>query len=128
MTVTRQIDLRYLWVDALCIVQDSEKDKHKQIDRMDGIYSSALLTIVAASGKHADDGLAGISRARKISQRVELVDGLMFALPLPDHMSLESDRSLFWNSRGWTYQEKVLSKRLLVFTDYQVYFKCSKMV
>jgi hypothetical protein len=128
MDVTREIGLRYLWVDALCIVQDSEKDKHRQIDRMDGIYNSAVLTIAAASGHHANAGLAGVSRLRDMSQRVELVGGLLFALPLPDYMSLESDPSLFWNSRGWTYQEKVLSKRLLVFTDYQVYFKCSNMV
>ncbi|KAF2432292.1 HET-domain-containing protein [Tothia fuscella] len=128
MFVTKKIGMRYLWVDALCIIQDSEQDKHAQVLRMDGIYSSATLTIAAASGNHANVGLAGISTPRRIAQKSELVNGKRFALPLPDYMSLESDPSLIWNSRGWTFQEKVLSKRLLLFTDYQVYFQCSNMV
>lgn len=32
-----------------------------------------------------------------------------------------------WSSRGWTYQEAVLSRRCLVFTDYQTYFECAGM-
>ena len=126
--VTRVLGERYLWIDALCIIQNRKSEKHAQILRMDAIYSSAVLTIAAASGSDANAGLAGISRPRRVPQRTEVVDGLRFALPLPDYMSLESDRSLIWNSRGWTFQEKILSKRLLLFTDYQVYFQCSNMV
>lgn len=107
MTITREIGLKYLWFDTLCIIQDSENDKYQQIDRMDSIYSLALLTIVAASGHPADVGLPGVNRSRKIAQRVEPESGQLFALPLPDSMSPKPDRSLFWNSRSWTYQEKV---------------------
>jgi hypothetical protein len=95
---------------------------------MDAIYSSSVLTIAAASGPNANSGLAGISRLRNVPQRTELVDGLRFSLPLPDYMSLEDDDSLIWNTRGWTFQEKILSKRILLFTDYQVYFQCSNTV
>ena len=33
-----------------------------------------------------------------------------------------------WSSRGWTYQEKILSKRLLIFTPYQTFFQCGQAI
>lgn len=54
--VTRKLGIRYLWVDALCIVQDDEASKVKEIDQMGKIYSNATLTISAASAAHATDG------------------------------------------------------------------------
>src|SRR5262249_38696863 len=44
----------------------------------------------------------------------------------PSYTALENSSVLFWNTRGWTFQEKLLSRRLLLFTDQQVYFKCSE--
>jgi hypothetical protein len=125
---TRELGEDYLWVDALCIIQDNATDKHSQMLHMDAIYNSAYVTIAAASGNSANSGLPGISRPRAVSQIIENVDRLQFTIPLPTYMDLESDPSIYWNSRGWTFQEKILSKRLLVFTDYQVYFQCSNMV
>ena len=52
----------YLWVDSLCIVQDSDSDKRAQIDQMDVIYANSSLTIVAAGNDQA--GLAGITQPR----------------------------------------------------------------
>lgn len=51
---------RYLWVDAVCIVQDDENAKAEQIAKMDLVYAGALLTIVAASGDTAAAGLPGV--------------------------------------------------------------------
>jgi hypothetical protein len=124
----RLLEERYIWVDSLCIVQDSAEDKKTQMEHMDAIYNSAFVTILAASGTGADDGLAGISRSRPKAQKVRLVKGSQYAVPLPAYMDVLSDSSIAWNTRGWTFQEKVLSKRMLVFTDCQVYFQCSNMV
>ncbi|KAF4629490.1 hypothetical protein G7Y89_g8656 [Cudoniella acicularis] len=54
--ITRKLGVRYLWVDALCIVQDDEASQLKEIDQMGKIYSNAALTISAASAAHATDG------------------------------------------------------------------------
>ncbi len=54
------ISERYLWVDALCIVQDDPGDKHQQIANMDAVYAHGLLTIVNAAGADANAGLPGI--------------------------------------------------------------------
>ncbi|KAF2267456.1 HET-domain-containing protein [Lojkania enalia] len=127
-TVTRSIGERYLWVDSLCIVQNSDIDRHDQILRMDAVYSSAILTIAAGSGAHANTGLPGISTLRRFAQYRAQIDGIILAIPFPSLTTLEQGSNLIWNTRGWTLQEKVMSRRLLMFTDYQVYFRCSNMV
>lgn len=58
ITVANRLNLPYLWIDALCIIQDSEKDKEREIQRMSQIFRWSTLTIFAATGDDADTGLA----------------------------------------------------------------------
>jgi hypothetical protein len=77
----------------------------------------------------ADWGLPGISRPRHFSQRSKILnDDVELAVEFPSFRKLNSGTALVWNSRGWTLQEKVLSKRLLLFTDFQMYFRCANSV
>jgi Heterokaryon incompatibility protein (HET) len=130
ITVTRELGYRYLWIDALCIVQDDpDVDKKVHLSCMDAVYNCSAFTIAAAAGIHADHGLPGISIPRRNSQSTELIQpGVELSAMSPSFTALENSRNLKWNRRGWTFQEKVLSKRLLLFTDFQVYFRCSESV
>lgn len=112
---------RYLWVDSLCIMQDTT-DKHDQIQQMDMIYQGAVLCIVAAAGRDANAGLPGVSGERDMRQRIIEVDGMKLANTLPDLVT--SVAATFWRSRGWCFQENLLSLRKLVFTPDQTYFHC----
>ena len=125
--LVRQVGERYLWIDALCIVQDSLEDKADQIHNMDLIYSRATFTVFAAGGSSARAGLPGLTTgSRTCQQHIDVIHGLHLALPLPS--VVESVAQSIWTTRGWTFQELVLSRRRVIFTKDQVYFECIKDV
>lgn len=116
---------KYIWVDSLCICQDDTANKLRQIRNMGTIYSQAFLTIVAASGNNAHAGLPGVQESSRSSvQRIENVQGLVLANELPRLKDI-MEKS-YWNSRGWTYQEKELCKRYLIFCKTHVFFQCNR--
>src|SRR5437016_11506675 len=53
---TQKLGLKYLWVDSLCIIQDSLEDKAKEIGRMSSIYKNAYVTISAAKATSCQGG------------------------------------------------------------------------
>ncbi len=114
---------KYLWCDQLCIVQDNSKEKSEQISQMSLIYAHAVLSIIAAGGSNADAPLPGLRPcSRSIVQHIEVVEGLRLMVPLP--MLSQQLNSSVWNTRAWTFQERLLSRRSLIFTERQVHFDC----
>ncbi len=123
MQVVKYLGKRYLWVDTLCIVQDNDIDKKQQLSLMDTIYSNSELVILATAGSDANAGLPGIgSSPRRILQQVEKIDGVKFMTAQASVQEVLKRST--WNSRGWTFQEVVLSRRALVFTESLVYWSC----
>lgn len=121
--LVKGIGMRYLWVDSLCIVQNDDTDKQQQLTIMDSIYNNAELLVVAATGSDANAGLPGIgSTPRRMWQRIETISGTQFTTAQPSLQQVLK-RSV-WNSRGWTFQEAILSRRALVFTESLVYWSC----
>ncbi|CAN9173220.1 unnamed protein product [Alternaria alternata] len=126
MTVTRALDERYIWIDSLCIVQDDDKDKLYVIAAMGTIYAHAAVTIVNAANDKVAQGMPGISLTRRKQQVHRLKDfWLVEVLDIP--YSYERQGYLHgttWNSRGWTFQEGLLSRRCLIISTDQVYWQC----
>lgn len=54
--VTREIGLRYLWIDAYCIVQDLKEDKVREISLMRQIYKYATVIISASRASLSNVG------------------------------------------------------------------------
>lgn len=124
--VVKALGFCYLWIDKFCIDQRNNRKKDMQIRHMDVIYETADLTIIAAAGEDEDFGLAGVSKPSRTTQPVAIVnDNLSVISSLRDpHDSIRRSK---WSTRGWTFQEGVLSRRRLVFTKEQVYFECNAM-
>ena len=92
---------RFLWVDALCLVQDDAIDMLLVINKMDVIYEGAMITIVAAAGNDANAGLPGVRYgSRKPTQAIERIKpGIRMAVVnnVEDILQLSK-----YSERGWT--------------------------
>ncbi|KAJ3549669.1 hypothetical protein NM208_g386 [Fusarium decemcellulare] len=134
--VCRALGIRYLWIDALCIIQNDAEDWNKESGRMNQVYGNAYLTICAASSHSTHQSflerhpfsmgfdfrsrlkpnISGIltlsyrgSNGHR-SQRRGSANWTWEILPEP-----APDSDCVWSTRGWTFQEEKLSKRKLVF-------------
>jgi hypothetical protein len=122
--VTKRLGFRYLWVDRYCIPTDPQI-KHSQISKMDIIYKQAQATLLGAAGNGAAFGLPGSgTRERDEQPTAAIREYKVFATLQPPKVAI--GRSV-WNTRGWTYQEAMLSTRRIFFTEEQVYWECRSM-
>lgn len=125
INVTRGFEERYIWIDSLCIEQDNEQDRQKQIDMMDRIVGNAVLTIVAADAENADAGLRGVERGsrhvRQVSEKIQPNVRLMLPLAPPRDLNVSP-----WAQRAWTFQERLFSRRIVYFSGDQIYWRCHK--
>lgn len=122
MKVCEALSIPYLWVDSLCIRQD-RIDKHGQIRNMHQIYRRAKFTIIAATGKDANASLPGVIPGSRLeSQPIANVRGLRLAFQMRG-LAIALWQT-WWDRRGWTFQECLLSPRKLIFTPEQVYCLC----
>ncbi|KAI1825624.1 HET-domain-containing protein [Xylaria intraflava] len=134
--VTRALGYRFLWVDALCIIQDSPADLDVQLAQMDRIYGLSVLTIVARGSTSSNSGLSGISLPRNMLKgahaEVALNNGLSVGLwdlqcyekHAATHDESADNRFYIW--RGWTFQEQILSTRNLELGPKRMSFSCGR--
>ncbi|KFY75636.1 hypothetical protein V499_04395 [Pseudogymnoascus sp. VKM F-103] len=124
ITLTRQLEHRYLWIDSISILQDDDSDKAAQVQHMDAIFTRASFVIIAAGGGDANAGLTGLNGgSRDTTQHTATYSDELTLLSFG--LGGENDlNASVWNSRCWTYQEYVLSRRSLVFTQDSMYFQC----
>ncbi|KAI4162000.1 MAG: hypothetical protein LQ342_004312 [Letrouitia transgressa] len=125
--LTRNVDLHYIWVDSLCIVQDDDAEKTRLINEMAVVYLAAHFTIIAATGNSGESGLPGVQpTSRIVKQDIARVSPkLSLLLQGVSETNLDSST---WNTRGWTFQERLFSKRLLIFLPDRIYWQCRSVI
>lgn len=128
ISVTRALGYRYLWVDALCNLQDSDTDKAVEIAKMPAIYSEASFTISTEECFDSTQGclepgwnttVSNYCQARSVPYKhpdgtcgfLDLIETLYFTVLVPIY------------TRAWTFQEHFLSKRILYFGGV-LHWKC----
>ncbi|GAW23075.1 hypothetical protein ANO14919_126250 [Xylariales sp. No.14919] len=132
MEFCRDIGQRYLWVDRLCIYQDEDDEdglKQGQIDGMGAIYWLATVTLVA-SANGVGIGLPGVSSRPRLNLKNHGWKFLDFGphtdfstfFAEPEGADLIEPSS--WDSRGWTFQERWISRRLIFFCNSHCMLNC----
>ena len=126
ITLCRRLGFQYLWIDALCIIQDDESHKLKQIKCMGSIYQDAKIVVAAAHGYNVNAGLPGVKagpfplRGVRRREYIHLSARLLSGTP---HVRRLLKRT-YWMSRAWTYQEFILAPLTLVLTPVQALLVC----
>ncbi|KAH7268630.1 heterokaryon incompatibility protein-domain-containing protein [Fusarium solani] len=127
--ICRRLDIPFLWIDSLCIIQDCNEDWKREAALMGGIYESAFLTIAATKSSDSSGGC--FSKA----------DPAFLGSPVPGHLGwlvreqptrfpatwfdLANESSKFpLLSRAWVYQEMRLSRRILHFCSDEIMWEC----
>jgi hypothetical protein len=131
MYLTRKLQgLRYLWVDALCIVQDDEEMLNLHLPQMGSIYANASIVITSIDGTNADYGLHGMEDApdsvpRQIKQSTIPFGDKYF---VKRHKTGERrdgpNTANVYFDRGWTFQEHFFSRRSICFENDSIWFRC----
>lgn len=95
------------------------------IQQMDRVYANSFVTIIAASGSGADDGLPGVSGPPRYHSRVRIGETRLYEMSNAASVHVKQSK---WATRGWTYQEGCLSRRRLIFTKKEVLLLCNKLL
>jgi hypothetical protein len=127
IVITRQLGIQYLWIDALCIFQDSKKDWAKEAARMRDVYAGSAVTVVASVAPSTDYGIFHDRAVPKVNP-CELPWGdsasNIFLRPR-SQISPKDAYSSVLHTRGWTLQEGLLAPRTLTYSSDQLVWECS---
>ena len=128
ITVTRRLQIRYLWIDSLCILQDSPEDWTHESVQMHHVYGNAYVTLAADDSR---DSSQGLFRGRLPSLATPTIVVTAWKEALAKRFIVIHRR--FWsesvaesplNRRAWVLQERYLSPRIIHFGETQILWEC----
>jgi hypothetical protein len=133
--ISRRLGFEYVWIDALCIIQDSidAEDWKRESANMANIYGNAALTIAASAAHRTSDGILSTPippTTLTCALPYDLPNGqigTVYVIPYPIRRSVFREDSIDKEPlelRGWTLQEKLLSPRILRYESKQMSWEC----
>ncbi|GAB1320913.1 Heterokaryon incompatibility domain-containing protein [Madurella fahalii] len=130
----RRLGIRYLWIDSVCIIQRDVDDWLRESSKMYGVYGHAYLTLAAAHAQNGNGGLYALSPDATHILTVPLAETEFDVWARPrfrhlyardvDSFEIDTRQDLPLVSRAWTYQERVVSPRVLYFTQNELAWEC----
>ena len=128
--ITRGQGVRYLWIDSLCIIQDSPLDWQIESSKMADIYQNSYITIAAVSSSDFRGGCFSLDKTRDMCMEFQ-ENGKTTLIAVREckgsgQLRSQEDTSkafpLF--SRAWVYQERMLSRRVLYCNQNELQLEC----
>jgi Heterokaryon incompatibility protein (HET) len=117
--IARELEINYIWIDALCIVQDDRQDWEREAAKMAAIYHNSFLTIAATAAASPMAGLFCTHAQINISSvSVQLVHHF------PNSPTDDTSNRFPLLGRAWTYQERMLAPRVLHFGQKEIVWEC----
>jgi len=136
ITIARMLRLPYIWIDALCIIQDDPADWEREATRMQQIYSGSTLTIAASGAKDTSAGFfahetprfrsASVPAERALFTFGNSATGKTMIVQVQDRGGLHNGMAPILQTRGWTLQESALSHRIVQCVQSELYWRCSQ--
>lgn len=131
---TRGLGLQYLWVDSMCIVQDDADDWASESANMARVYGLSTCTIAAANSGSGDAGCFMTRNQYRVRPCIIpnpfKTDSKysFYVRPLYLYQIHEKEvKDSLWYNRGWVFQERTLSRRLLIFGETQMLWACEEL-
>jgi hypothetical protein len=132
--ITRKLCFRYLWVDALCIIQDSPEDWAVESTQMHEIYSKGVLNVCASAARNAKEGIfessssktkynKGVATFTCYSTKHQIKGHVGFRVSLQQAPKLGLSQEPL-HKRAWVLQESLLSPLRLEFGSLNLLWKC----
>lgn len=149
--VARRLGIRHVWIDSLCIIQDSREDWEKEAAQMADVYSNAIFTVAASASA---DGRGGCH----VHDDVRSFGPVDFEYPVdpdtnptnadltnnnPTNINPENQVFRLWSrdtypvgqilgqdplmKRGWTLQERELSPRVIHYSRDTIRWECCEL-
>ncbi|KAG8528312.1 uncharacterized protein KY384_007229 [Bacidia gigantensis] len=129
--IAKWFEITYLWIDSLCIIQNSNEDWQKEAITMKDVYKNALLTVAATAASNSSVGCffardqtfytgieVPVGRDGQINDNMVVFDKWLW---------IDGIGKAPLNTRAWVVQERLLSRRVLHFGAQQVYWECLEL-
>lgn len=126
--ITQRLKIKYLWIDSLCIIQDSEEDWAREAAQMGDIYRYAFLTVFALDSRDCHQGIlvprsAGILDGASSSHENCNLNGAFSRTEHGPH-KIDILKASPLCKRGWVLQQRLLSPRILYYSAEEMFWEC----
>lgn len=136
--IVRKMGQRYLWIDSLCILQDCPEDRDKESINMASVYSNAYFTLAAVAANNSSEACStSLSSFDPVFREKRILGVSKDGCRIPvharsriPHFILDAPQERWANfpllTRGWVYQERLLSRRIVHFNKHEIVWECNE--
>lgn len=132
-SVTRSLGVKYLWIATLCMLQDSKEDWFRSTAMRWEIYSNSYVNLSATASYDSSQGLIRKRNPAMLSHCAVTISNSHPQISSGEYICYSDDEWLRLidngaaNTRAWVLQERLLSTRVVHFSEDQLFWECHEL-